>query len=43
MDRLTVKWPGGETQEFGNLNADTVYLLHEGEDIEVVGVGSSGD
>ncbi|MCP4247062.1 MAG: CRTAC1 family protein [bacterium] len=43
LDHLTVKWPGGETQEFADLNVDTVYVLHQGEDIEVVESVTSGN
>ncbi|MHC4065840.1 MAG: CRTAC1 family protein [Planctomycetota bacterium] len=43
VDHLSVTWPGGETQEFSNLAADTVYVLCEGEAIKNVDIGSSVD
>lgn len=31
IDRLTVRWPTGETQEFSNLNSDAEITITEGE------------
>ena len=32
IDRLEVRWPGGATQEFKNLDVNREWLLIEGDD-----------